>query len=309
MPKTMPSPDVALKDFFKDNHVFASLFNGYFFNNEEVVCAEDLEQDDSAYTNVITINEGKTKKHKIEKINKYRDIVRRTNIGNLVILGIENQNNIHYAMPIRKMLYDVLSYTKELSAILDTLEKSSWTTDEFLSRTKNGTKITPVITVVFYTGEAPWDGPRSLHEMMNIDERIKSFVPNYPLYVVDIGHDKGLSFNNKELEELRTILSAIYSRTADTNEELINSSIVSLAGILSNDVNLYHTAAKSKGGALKMCNALEERDAVIFAEVRKELAEAKAAVQAEREAARAEREAKDAEIAELKRLLAEARGM
>lgn len=156
----MPKPDAALKDFFKDNEIFASVFNGYFY---------------------------------------------------------DNQDRIHYAMPIRKMLYDVLSFNSELAAMVETQDKVEWTVDERLSKVKKGTKITPIITVVFYTGEAPWDGPRTLHDMMDMGDMIKPFVPDYPLYVIDIGHDENLSFNNKSLEMLHSMLSSIYNKTGDNN--------------------------------------------------------------------------------------------
>ena len=32
MSNIMPTPDTALKDFFRNNEIFAGLFNGYFFN-------------------------------------------------------------------------------------------------------------------------------------------------------------------------------------------------------------------------------------------------------------------------------------
>lgn len=41
---------------------------------------------------------------KIDKINKYRDNVRKTAGGLFVILGIEDQDKIHYSMPVRKMV-------------------------------------------------------------------------------------------------------------------------------------------------------------------------------------------------------------
>ena len=253
----MPKPDIALKDFFRNNEIFAALFNGYFFHNHEVVFAKDLDPDDTSYSETIYA------KGKNEKINKYRDNIRRTSLGYLVILGIENQDKIHYSMPLRKLLYDVLGYSAELSTKSNVQDKTEWTIDERLSKVKKGTKITPIITVVFYTGEDPWDGPRSLHEMMDIDERIKPFVPDYPLYVIDIGHDKNLSFTNSALEELKNILSSIYSKTADNNELEVDNSIIALAGILTGDKHLYLTASESKGGKQKMCKALEERDELI----------------------------------------------
>ena len=291
VPQKMPSPDSALKDFFRDNEVFASLFNGYFFNNEQVIKADGLEVEDTAYAETIKVNYGK-QKFKIEKINKYRDNVRRTMLGYFVILGVEDQSKVHYSMPIRKMLYDSLGYSSELSVLEDTQDKVEWTVDERLSGIKKGTKVTPIVTVVFYTGEEPWDGPQSLHDMMDMDERIGVLVPDYPLYVIDIGHDKDLSFNNKMLDELKNILYSIYSDTADWNETVVDNSTIALAGILSGDPNLYYTAIESKEGKQQVCKVLAERDERIRAEMCRSLAERDARIRAEMCRSLAERDAR-----------------
>ena len=291
VPQKMPSPDSALKDFFRDNEVFASLFNGYFFDNEQVIKADGLEAEDTAYAETIKVNYGK-QKFKIKKINKYRDNVRRTMLGYFVILGVEDQSKVHYSMPIRKMLYDSLGYSSELSVLEDTQDKVEWTVDERLSGIKKGTKVTPIVTVVFYTGEEPWDGPQSLHDMMDMDERIGVLVPDYPLYVIDIGHDKDLSFNNKMLDELKNILYSIYSDTADWNETVVDNSTIALAGILSGDPNLYYTAIESKEGKQQVCKVLAERDERIRAEMCRSLAERDARIRAEVLRESAEREEK-----------------
>ena len=287
--RTMPSPDSALKDFFKNNETFAALFNGFFFDNETIIKAAELEPDDTAYAESLKIHNGK-QKYKVEKVNKYRDNIRRTKLGYLVILGIEDQSKVHYSMPIRKMLYDALEYSSELSTIGNNQNKTEWTVDERLSGIKKDTKITPIVTVVFYTGEDPWDGPNSLHAMMDMDDKISPFVPDYPLYVIDIGHDEDLSFNNKTLDELRLVLHSIYSYTADTDTSIVDNSTLALAGILSGDTNLYYTAVDSKGGEQPLCRALAERDEKLLA--------------AERERTNALIAEKDSEIASLKAELA-----
>ena len=148
----MPTPDAALKEFFKDNTIFASVFNGYFFNNDEVINPDELEQADTAYTESVNAE------MKIDKINKYRDNVRKTSGGLFVILGIEDQNKIHYSMPVRKMLYDALGYSAEIASKGNAQDKRAWTVDERLSGVSKGTKVTPIITVVFYTGEEVCSG-------------------------------------------------------------------------------------------------------------------------------------------------------
>lgn len=297
---SIPRPDVALKDFFKDNKIFAALFNGFFFNSQEIFKAEELEQIDTAYSETVSTYYG------YEPIKKYRDNIRCTSLGNIVIIAIEDQDKIHYSMPVRKMMYDALGYSAELANKTKTEEKTGWTVDERLSRVKNGTKITPIITVVFYTGENAWDGPRSLYDMMDLDDTIKPFVPDYPLYVIDIGHDEDITFENEELKDLQFALSAIYNKTADASSMEVKNSILSLAGILANDPVLYRNAKESKGEKTAMCKAMEERDAVIFADIRAKLAE-KDTELAEKDAEMAVKIAeKDTEIEHLKALISAA---
>ncbi len=68
----MPKPNEALRDFFQNDEVFASLFNGYFFHGEKVISPTALQPADTAY--VVTVQNTAGKK---QKINKYRDIVRK----------------------------------------------------------------------------------------------------------------------------------------------------------------------------------------------------------------------------------------
>ncbi len=299
MAKNMPTADEALKKFFSDNAVFADLFNSFLFKCE-FIKEDELVSVETAYADSVSVNQ--SKKERIGKITKYRDIARKAStFGNFVILGIENQSEIHHAMPVRAMLYDALEYSKQMEILSVKQEREGWTVDEFLSRISKNTKVIPVITCVFYTGEEPWDGPRCLHDMLDMDDRIKKFVPNYPLNIIDIGHDYGLSFNNKELNELKNILQMVYSNCVDNVADEINSNVISLAGILLNDNALYLSA--KKGGKIKMCEALKKRDMHIFAEKDAEIAEKDAEI-AEKEAELAEKEAelaeKEAEIAALK---------
>ena len=44
---------------------------------------------------------------------------------------------------------------------------------------KKTDKFIPVITVVVYYGENPWDGAVSLHGMLNIPKEMQTFVNDY----------------------------------------------------------------------------------------------------------------------------------
>jgi len=50
-------------------------------------------------------------------VQKYRDVLKsmvvmRDARASYILLGIENQTDIHYAMPVRNIIYDALQYGK-----------------------------------------------------------------------------------------------------------------------------------------------------------------------------------------------------
>ncbi len=53
---------------------------------------------------------------------KYRDvlksaIIKQDDEAAYLLLGIENQTDIHYAMPVRNIIYDALQYGKQVADI------------------------------------------------------------------------------------------------------------------------------------------------------------------------------------------------
>ena len=55
-----------------------------------------------------------------ELVQKYRDILKSAVVmqedeAAYILLGIENQTDIHYAMPVRNMIYDALQYGKQVA--------------------------------------------------------------------------------------------------------------------------------------------------------------------------------------------------
>ena len=75
-------------------------------------------------------------------------------------------------MPLRHMLGDAFSYLKEYNEIAKKYkdEKPHGTPDEFLSKMKKTDRLHSVLTICIYYGETPWDGPRSLIDMLEIPD-------------------------------------------------------------------------------------------------------------------------------------------
>ena len=67
----------------------------------------------------------------------------------------------------------------------DGILKIKLTSDEFLSGFRKNDRLIPIITAVIYVGADPWDGPRSLFDMIDIsDKRILPFLNDYKLNII-----------------------------------------------------------------------------------------------------------------------------
>ena len=117
-------------------------------------------------------------------IEKYRDLLRQAVIryglnSCFLLIGIENQTNVHFAMPVRNMLYDALSYAEQVlkKGKLHREQKDKMSEGELLSGFCKEDKLLPVMTLVVNFGQEPWTAPRSLREMnftvAEISEKLK----------------------------------------------------------------------------------------------------------------------------------------
>jgi hypothetical protein len=128
----------------------------------------------------------------------------------LTLLGLEGQQSIHYAMPMRIMEYDYGTYKKQYdSNAAKYKDANGLTSDEYLSRMKSTDKFVPVVTLVVYYGEKPWDGALSLHDMLDIPKGMEQFVNDYKIILIE-ARDNNLKFhnvNNRDLFEMLRILT------------------------------------------------------------------------------------------------------
>lgn len=128
-----------------------------------------------------------------------------------MLLACENQENVHYAMPVRNMLYDSLSYVEQIRQSwkhLESSEKQKVTGAEFLSQFRKEDRLVPVITLVFYDHPDAWDGSLDLHGILgwSDDEAknkiLKKYVSNYRINLIDAGNIKDLENFYTDLQEI-----------------------------------------------------------------------------------------------------------
>lgn len=206
--RSMGKGNAAVKQWLGNPRRFADLFNGIVFQGKQVILPEDLHLA-TGETDILVSDKNK----KAKEVQRYRDIIMRWEQGAyLVLLACENQENVHYAMPVRNMLYDSLSYVEQIRQSwkhLESSEEQKVTGAEFLSQFRKADKLVPVITLVFYYHPDAWDGSLDLHGILRwSDDEAKNkilqkYVSNYRINLVDAGNIKELENFHTDLQEIK----------------------------------------------------------------------------------------------------------
>ena len=223
--KTIGATDTITKAYIRENAVFADAFNYLIYGGRQVVNPEELKEVDT--TEIIipfnTYDENKDEK-KNAAVQKYRDVLKSTVImqdsqAAYILLGIENQTDIHYAMPVRNGIYDFLQYGKQVSDIAARHRKQKdkvRSHAEFLSGFYKTDRIVPVVTLVVYFGSDEWDGPIKLTDMMEkLSSTLMKYVQDYKIHLIqpfNISDDDLQKFQSS----LREVLGCIkYSQNKE----------------------------------------------------------------------------------------------
>lgn len=211
--------DIVMKRWLSDKERFADFVNGSLFQGKQVFSAENLRKEEKEQS-VIVQNQG----GKESIVQKYRDVTMVSEEGTrVVIVACEAQEEIHYAMPVRGMLYDSLNYTEQVRSIRKQYDKQNGLkgSAEFLSGLKKTDYLVPVITVVFYYGSKEgWDGKEELHGLLGLDRKeyvfLKKYVPNYKINLIDPRKLEDLECFQTDLKQIFGML-----RYSDDKEEMI----------------------------------------------------------------------------------------
>ena len=261
----MSDRDSVTKEYMQDSAVFADAFNFLIYGGEQVIKPEQLRPLDTASVALPYIGGGRP-----EPVQRYRDVLKSVTAmedgrAAYLLLGIENQSQLHYAMPVRNMLYDAMQYVtqaEETARSHRTEDKMPETRAEFLSGFYKTDRLIPVITLTLYFGADRWTAPRDLHGMLTADEKILEFVDNYHLHLIapaDIADEDFARFHT----ELSLALKYVkYSKDKNRLVQIVSEDdayrsvsrrTADMVNIVTNS-NLRYPEGK---GDVDMCEAIE----------------------------------------------------
>lgn len=259
--------DVCWKVYFRDDARYADVINGIGGGGQQLVHAEDLQEVDSQtifgkWYRVF----GKGSKVRI------RDMVRKVAFGvNFAIIGFENQEMVDYRMPLRCMEYDAGEYEKQAGRIRRSLRKQKGVSaEEYLYGFGKKSRLYPVVTFVLYGGKEKWDGPESLHDMLDwtgIPENLKRYVSDYPIHVVKIREFENTNVFRTDVKQVFDFIRCSGDRSALAELVQNDKSFQSMEEDAYEVVTQYVKADeliqvkdeyRGKDGKINMCQALKE---------------------------------------------------
>ena len=183
-----------------------------------------------------------------------------------VLLGNESQKHIHYAMPMRIMGYDYATYKKQYDSNAQKYAKrDGLDEDEYLSKMKSTDKFIPVVSIVVYYGDKPWNGATTLHEMLNIPAEMKKCVNDYKIPLVE-ARKNNLILHNTNNKDLFNLLEIILDKSMPKNEakkkaiqysvehKTDKSVVMTIAGATNSRID-YNAFEK---GEVSMCTLFDE---------------------------------------------------
>lgn len=226
--------DVATKRFVSIADIFAQLFNVGLFQGDIVVREEGLTDMNSIED--IRVNRSAEK----QVFERIRDVKKLSDLGfTLAVLGIEDQEAVHYYMPVRAMMYDAASYETQYKQVIEECEQKGISIP-YGTGVPKGTQVMPVITLVFYTGKKPWDGPRDLFDLLDVPREnkmlLQKYMNNYHIHVIDARH-----MSDEEINQYSGDLKAFFIMLRDCYDEEM------LRGVIARHRETWYAISDIKG--------------------------------------------------------------
>ena len=254
--------DVRLKEFWRQNDHFADLINAVVFHGRQRIAPEMLVEQDTDVSGVVMFSEYD------EALRRSHDVVKKLALGTeFQVWSVENQKKVHFAMPLRAMIYDAMGYLKEYKALVRQRNQDrvagrlrGETSQEFLSGIGKKDRLHPQLSIVLYYGEKRWDGPFCLKDMMTpFSDETESLFFDYGINLVQIIDNERYVFHNEAVRTVFEGAGALLRGDLDFISKNYNKPIPAEEAILIaliSGSDALQVEAERKGN-VNMCTALE----------------------------------------------------
>ncbi len=257
--------DVGTNTFMGEPARIADLLNGFVYRGEERVKAEEVHE----LRNVLHRQENGDSVQTV-----MADVV--TEVGkdmHTLIVVLENQTDIHYAMPVRMMNLEAMGYHRQWRKAAGAHAKNKDLEGaEYLSGFAKEEKLKPMLPIVLYFGKEVWDGPKNLKDMIDLDgypREICALLTDYSLHLIEVRRYEEYENFHTDLREVFGFLQRAedkeklreYLRDNEQAFENLSTDAYDMISIMGHSRELQEIREKyheEKGGKSNMCQAIKD---------------------------------------------------
>lgn len=245
----------------------ADILNYYIFHGKQIVKAVHIRERKQEYF-LVKQSSGNPKAKEVR-----RDIVVETEFNaKIVLIAIENQSDIHYAMPVRMLNGEAFWYDEQWKAIGKRhKEKKDLRGAEYISGFSKMDRLAPTLALCIYFGEEPWDGAKCLKDILDLEgmpREICELFMDYPLYLIEVNKLDNLELFQTDLRLVFGFLQRRKNKEAlltfvQENEEGFRNlpeDAFDFLCVMSNTKMLkeFKKSSEKEGGPWDMCQAIRE---------------------------------------------------
>ena len=179
-------------------------------------------------------------------------------------------------MTAKEYLSQIMEYDRQVSEIvkknrdgLKTVKDQPSTAGEYMYQFKKTDRLRPVSTLVLYWNSEPWDGAKTLHELVDFTgcEEMMEIAADYKLNIVNLDtvQNGDEIFQNRDVKDVVNLYQKRNDKTAfkeyvDNQKNFDRESIeVITEMVTSKELKEYMLSNKdNKGGNLDMCKAIND---------------------------------------------------
>ena len=232
--------DHVLKEYLKENTVFADFMNSLFFGGKRIFHEGNVFDVDSDCSTVIELN------GKIISIGKIRDIIKLINIDGVEFyIAIELQGSVDYQMVYRNYLYDAITYNQQIN------------------REIGNKSYCPlhVYTFVIHHGERKWLQPFFMSDREEKCEVMKDFHFDAGIIVGDLKDADASLFEMRENQLIVETVQKFYKwnkKVGSLEGIVLKKKSAIIVATLIGDTNLERFIIEKDEEEIVMCTALRE---------------------------------------------------
>lgn len=236
--------DPVLKDYFLDHYRFSDMINACFFQGTQCIHPDSLMDVNSESSTVFDIDD-----HQALSISRCRDTFFK---ADFIMIGIENQSYVDHLMPLRNFIYDAINANIQLRNYQNEKKKGK----------KGDFRLIPAVTIVLYYGQGKWTGPKTLLEMSDIPESMKTFGYNdWNAHIYDIKDIDISLLHNMDNRQMVEGVQRIYdwdSEISHLKDEIISKDVALAIAAITGNQEVLEMIRNEKGERVSMCESIDK---------------------------------------------------